>query len=314
MNYEAIGLGTVSERGLRERLLVLRSIDLFAGLDDRALLLLSEHARTARYRARETISEPDQPADAVYVVTAGEVALRRDERELTFGAGSAFGAMALLARKPLGLARAIGETRTLEIPAAVFEAALDESFSVLRGALRVAGAAVLNARSNLPADPQTQSEIDVGTFHEQPRSLVERLIELRAGPFGYMNLDALVDLARHMHEERVPAGQALWSVGDASTHAFHVDYGRVRCTAGDGRYVDVGRGFTIGVLDIWGSEGRVYEARAESDLIGFRVDFEDFLALLETHVEVGIDILRGFAQSLLEHRESKPPEAWRPSV
>jgi CRP-like cAMP-binding protein len=300
MNYEAIGLGTVSEHGLRERLLVLRSIDLFDGLDDRALLLLSEHARTARYRDGETISEPDQAADAVYVVTAGEVVLTRAERELKFEAGTALGAMALLARKPLGLARAAGETRTLEIPAAVFEAAIDESFSLLRSALRVAGAAVLRARGNLPADPEAQRKIEVGTFHEQPRSLVERLIELRAGPFGYMNLDALVDLARHMREVRLPAGHVLWSVGDPSTHAFHLDYGRVRCTAADTRHVDVGRGFTIGVLDIWGSEGRVYEARAETDLIGFRVDFESFLALLETHVEVGIDILRGFAQSLIE--------------
>jgi hypothetical protein len=210
--------------------------------------------------------------------------------------------MALLARKPLGHARAAVETRTLEIPAAVFEAALDESFSVLRGALRVAGAAVLQSRGNLPADPAVPREIDVGHFHAEPRTWVERLIELRAGPFGYMNVDALVDLARNMREVRVPAGHVLWSIGDPSTHAFHVDYGRVRCTATDGRHVDVGRGFTIGVLDVWGAEGRVYGARAETDLIGYAVDFENFLALLEAHVEVGLDLLRGFAQSLLEQR------------
>jgi CRP-like cAMP-binding protein len=300
MNYETIGLGTVSQHGLRERLLVLRSVDLFNGLDDQALLLLSEHARTARYRVGETISDARQAAGAVYVVTKGEVSLKLDQRELRFGPGTQFGAMALLARKPAGLARAVLETRTLEIPAAVFEAAIDENFSLLRGALRVAGSAALEARGNLPADPLTQGEVDEGTFHEQPRSLVERLIGLRAGPFGYMNLDALVDLAQHMREVRLQAGQVLWSVGDASTHAFHLDYGRIRCTASDGRYVDVGRGFTIGVLDIWGSEGRAYQARAETDLCGFAVDFENFLALLETHVEVGIDILRGFAQSLLE--------------
>lgn len=307
MNYQAIGFGVVSEQGLRERLLVLRSLDWFDGLDDRALLLLTEHARTARYRAGEVISRPSQAARAVYVVITGEVTLIRDEQEHRFGPGSGFGAMALLARKPAALARAVVETRTLEIPAEVFEAAIDESFPVLRGMLRLAGAAVLKARGNLPADPLADRKIELGTFHERSHSLVERLIELRSGPFGYMNLDALVDLARHMREVRFGAGHVLWAVGDPSTHAFHVDYGRVRCTAADGRHVDVGRGFTIGVLDVWGSEGRVYEARAETDLIGFSVDFENFLALLETHVEVGIDILRGFAQSLLEQPSRARP-------
>ncbi|MEO8182971.1 MAG: cyclic nucleotide-binding domain-containing protein [Deltaproteobacteria bacterium] len=300
MSYESLGLGVVSQQGLRERLLVLRSIDLFDGFDDPALLLLAEHAKTSSYRAGQTISEASDAARAVYVVTAGSVTVSRSAEHVTFAAGSAFGAMALLARQPLGLARADVDTRTLEIPAAAVEAAIDESFSVLRSTLRIAGAAVLKARGNLPVDPRSERNVQEGTFHDQPRSFVERLIELRSGPFGYMNVEALVDLARHMREVRMPKGQVIWSVGDASTYAFHIDYGRVRCTSSDGRHVDVGRGFTIGVLDVWGSEGRAYEALAETELIGFRVDFEDFLTLLETHVEVGIDILRGFAQSLLE--------------
>jgi len=275
---------------------------LFDGFDDPALLLLAGHAKASSYRAGQTISEASDAARAVYVVTAGSVTLtrNRDREPVTFAAGSAFGVMALLARQPLGLARADADTRTLEIPAAAVEAAIDESFPALRSTLRIAGAAVLKARGNLPADPRSEREVQEGTFHDQPRSFVERLIELRSGPFRYMNVEALVDLARHMREVRMPKGQVLWSVGDASTYAFHVDYGRVRCTSSDGRHVDVGRGFTIGVLDVWGSQGRAYEARAETELIGFHVDFEDFLTLLETHVEVGIDILRSLAQSVLE--------------
>lgn len=302
MSYESLGLGGVSKRGLRDRLLVLRSVDLFDGFDDSALLLLAEHAKTTSYRAGQTVSREGEPPRAMHVVTAGKVTLTRNGHEASFEPGMAFGAMALLAREPIGLARADENTRTLEIPAAAWEAAIDESFSVLRSTLRVAGAAVLKARGNLPADPLSEHEVEEGTFHEQPRSLVERLLELRSGPFGYMNLEALVDLARHMREIRVEKGQVIWSVDDASTYAFHVDYGRVRCTSSDGRHVDIGHGFTIGVLDLWGSQGRAYEARAETDLIGYQVDFENFLSLLETHVEVGVDILRGFAKSLLEQQ------------
>jgi CRP-like cAMP-binding protein len=307
VSFDTIDSNVVSREGLRERLLVLRSIEWFDSFDDQALLLLSEHARTVNYRPGDVISRADDAPRAVHVVTAGKVTLSRNGRTTSFEPVTAFGAMAMLARKPTGFARAELPTTTLEIPAAALEAAIDESFSVLRATLRVAGAAVLNSRGNLPADPALLREVDEGSFHEQPRSFVERLIELRAGPFGYMNVEAMVDLARNMQEVRLRAGQLIWSQGDASTHAFHIDYGRVRCTSNDGRCVDVGRGFTIGVLDIWGAQGRVYEARAETDLIGFQVDFESFLTLLENHIEVGIDILRGFAASLLD--EPGPSEA-----
>jgi CRP-like cAMP-binding protein len=122
-----------------------------------------------------------------------------------------------------------------------------------------------------------------------------------------MNMEALIDLARSMVELRIPAGAVLWSAGDPSTHALHIDVGRVRCTERDGRSVSVGHGFTIGVLDVW-SGSRVYEARAETALIAFRIDIEGFLALLEAHPEVGLDLLRGFARDLLEgYRPSQPP-------
>jgi CRP-like cAMP-binding protein len=300
VSYESLGLGVVSRQGLRDRLLVLRSIDLFDGFDDAALLLLTEHARTTSYPAGAVISEDDAAPRAMHVVTAGRVTVVRNGHEASFGSGTAFGVLALLARQPAGLARAAEETRVLEIPAAALEGAIDENFSGLRSMLRVVGGAVLKARGNLPADPLAERKVEEGSYHEEPRSFVERLIQLRSGPFGYMNLEALVDLARSMREVRMAEGQLLWSVGDASTHAYHLDYGRVRCTSRDGRHVDVGRGFTIGVLDVWGSQGRVYEARAETQLIGYQIDFENFINLLETHREVGIDILRGFARSLLE--------------
>jgi CRP-like cAMP-binding protein len=300
VSYESLGLGVVSRQGLRDRLLVLRSSDIFEGFDDAALLLLAEHARATSYDAGQSISRDGDPSRGMYVVVVGKVTLVRNGHEASFGPGTAFGVLALLAREPIGLARAAESTRVLEIPAAALEGAIDESFSVLRSMLRVVGAAVLKARGNLPADPLAERKVEEGSFHEEARSLVERLIQLRSGPFGYMNLEALVDLARSMKEVRIASGQVLWAIGEASTHAYHIDYGRVRCTSRDGRHVDVGRGFTLGVLDVWGSEGRVYEARAETELIGYQIDFENFLSLLETHGEVGLDILRGFAKSLLE--------------
>jgi hypothetical protein len=39
----------------------------------------------------------------------------------------------------------------------------------------------------------------------------------------------------------------------------HMNYGRVRCTAPDGRSVVIGSDFTLGVMDVWGARLRVLE-------------------------------------------------------
>ena len=52
------------------------------------------------------------------------------------------------------------------------------------------------------------------------------------------------------------------------------------------------------MLDVW-RRTRVYEVRTETPVIAYRAEFESFLALLEKHPEVGLELLRGFARDLL---------------
>lgn len=306
MNPELMSVGGQPTRlGVRDRVLILRSQPILEGLDDDGLLLLAEHGENRVYRDGDVIVEEGEPARHVYLITEGGIDVSRNGQQVTTRkVGDAYGALPLLAREPSTLAVAIGPTRTLEVPAAAFEAALIENFSLLRNTLRQLGGAVLATRRNLPADPDKPPAVDEGRYYDEPRSLVERLIEMRALPFGQMNLDALVDLVRHMIDVRYPAGAVLWRVGEASTHALNIDAGRVSCTAPDGRQVLIGRGFTLGVLDVWSRE-RVYEVRAETPVIAFRIDFESFLSLLETHPEVGLDLLRGFARELLTVRQAR---------
>jgi CRP-like cAMP-binding protein len=300
MNHDLLGITEGARLGLRDRVLLLRATPIFQGLDDDGLLLLAEHGRRGIYRHGEVIAPEGEPARLVYLVEQGEIVVSRGGRWITTRkAGDAYGALPLLAREPSTLAVASGDTLTLEVPGPAFEAALSENFSLLRNILAQLGGSVLAMRGNLPADPG--HPVVEGTYYAEPRSLVERLIQLREQPFGRMNLDALVDMARQMIDVRFPAGALLWSVGDASTHALNIDYGTVRCTAPDGRHVTIGRGFTLGVLDVWG-RSRVYDVRTETPVIAYRIEFEGFLALLEKHPEVGLELLRGFALDLLAVR------------
>jgi CRP-like cAMP-binding protein len=297
-----------AQGGLRDRVLALRSQPIFAPVDYDGLLLLAEHARSAVYHDREIVVPEGEPQRGLFVVTEGSLLVSYQGRPVTtLNAGTAFGTLALLAQKPSALAVAGGETRTLEVPGFAFEEALDANHSLLRSALAVTGSGVLRARGNLPVDPSVPRQLDEGPYYPEPKSMVERLLQLRAGTFGYMNLEALVDMARQMVEVRYPAGHLLWSANDFSTHSLTIDYGRVRCTAPDGRHVDVARGFNIGVMDVWGARQRAYDARTETEVIGYRIEFESFLTLLESHVEVGLEVLRGFARDLLTQRTSEKP-------
>lgn len=299
MNESTWALGQPTCNGLRDRVLALRAHAMFEGLDDDGFLLLAEHAQVGRYAGGEAISVENEPARAVYLVLDGEVEVSSRTAELTTRkAGDAYGALSLLGRARSTTALAVGETRLLEIPASAFESALVENHSLLRNTLRVFGSAALRIRGNLPADPARSPVIDEGSYYLQPRSFVELLMLLRDGQFGEMNLDALVDFARCMIDVRYPAGAPLWSAGDSSTHALQIDAGRVRCSGPDGRQIEVGRGFAVGLLDIWAGE-RAHDARTETPVIAFRIDFESYLALLEMHPEVGLDLLRSFARELL---------------
>ncbi|HEY2736510.1 MAG TPA: cyclic nucleotide-binding domain-containing protein, partial [Polyangiales bacterium] len=251
----------------------------------------------------DVITRAGEPQRAIQLIVEGVVELFHEGVSVTaLKAGMAYGAMQMLARAPSVLGVAAEDTRIMEIPASAFELALDENYTALRSVLGVVGSAALVARGHLPVDPNVPRTLDEGVYYDEPSSLVERLIQVRTGNFAYMNIEALVDLAREMKEVRFPAGHVIWSMGDLADHSLYIDCGRVRCSAADGRHVDIGRDFTLGVLDVWGSRARAYDARSETPVIGFRIEFESFLRLLETHVEVGIQILRVFAQVFLNSR------------
>jgi CRP-like cAMP-binding protein len=304
MSQELLDLVVRSEpsrAGLRDRVLLLRAVENFTGLDEDGLTLLAEHARSRAFRKGEVIMEAGGPARSIHIIVEGQVTLTRKRSPLVMRDGSSFGVLSVIAGAPTARVVADVDTRTLEIPAAAFNIAIEENFSMLRNALRQIGLTLLRARGRLPADPRNAPAVNIGTYFPRTKTLAQRLMELRTGPYATMNLDALVDLARRMVEWRVPAGHVFWSVDEPSNFALHVDYGRVRCTAADGSSMDVGSNFTLGVMDSWASTPRSYAARAETDLIGYRIADEDFFSIMEMHNEVGLDMLRNIARDIVDN-------------
>ena len=299
MTDEARPPGEPPRYGLRARVFAIRAVANFQGLDDEGLTLLAEHARDLTFPRGAVISREGAPPQAIYLVLDGRINVsRRGQTIAVQENGRGVGLFTTLAGVPSAQAVAEVDTRVLEIPIPVFLAALEENFSLLRTSLRLVCAAVLRMRGNLPVHPAKATPVEIGEYYERPATLVERILDIRTQAQTAVDLEALVELARRTHEVRYPEGHLFWSVGDAATYSVRINYGRVRCTSEDGQHVMIGKGFNIGILDSWSAQPRTYEARAETRIIAYRTDVEDFATMLENHVEVALEFVRGMARAL----------------
>jgi CRP-like cAMP-binding protein len=111
----------------------LRSCALFSALDDTTLALVADAMRGRRYRRGEVIFHVEDPGDALYVVTAGDVkiVLPSDETAepvilTTIGRGGFFGELALLDGGPRSAtAIAVRAVETLVLRREAFDRLVD---------------------------------------------------------------------------------------------------------------------------------------------------------------------------------------------
>jgi hypothetical protein len=53
-------------------------------------------------------------------------------------------------------------------------------------------------------------------------------------------------------------------------------------------------------MDVWGARRRFYEARSETSVIFYRVEFESFLTIIESYAGVCANMLSGLARAVLQ--------------
>ena len=287
--------------GLRDRLLALRALGNLANVDDEALTLLAEHARYRVFRRGDIVGQPDRVPTAIQLVLDGSITMSRGGTTVFVAkSGDGLFVLPVVGGVPAGRAVADTITRTLEIPAPAFMAALEDNFSLLRNELRLLALSTVSTRGLLPVGSLPSALVEgAGEYPERPLTVVERVMRMKQGPFGVMSVDALSEFARTMTEIRVRAGEQIWAVGESSLYTLHLHYGRVRCTAPDGGNVDVESPTMLGGLEVWSGLNRPYEVRALTDVVAWRVALEDLLMVLESHVQPTMQMLANAARTLL---------------
>lgn len=288
---------------LRDRMLLLRSLPAFAPMDDEALTLLAEYVHVHRFRADEVLMTLGEPIRHVYVVLDGAVRWRRKDRpSMLAEKQQVVGWLTLMARDANGLeAVADRDTITLELPAEILEHAMEQHFSIVRNMLKLGAGLLVSMRNDLPAPLDRPPSSDKGVLPTQRRTLVERLIDMRRVPlFSRCNAEALIALARASEPLRVEPGTVFWSIGDSANFWIFIEYGRVLCRNARGDSMAIGANFGIGIMDAIAQAPRAFSARAETLVVGNRIDLEAFLGVMESHFDLARDYLALLAQSGLD--------------
>lgn len=122
-----------------EKVLALKSVDLFARLSGEDLAGIAAICRYSAFEEGETVFDEGQLGDALYVVLEGRVRVHREERTVAeIGEGECFGEMALLDSAPRSASvTALCDTTCLRIDRDDFSDILTEKPQIAQGVIRV---------------------------------------------------------------------------------------------------------------------------------------------------------------------------------
>ncbi len=243
-------LGTVQERAA-----VLARVRFFAGLPRPALFAIASHLREQPVEAGATVVTADEVGDRFYLVRSGRLqALSREGQILgTILAGEGFGEMALLDRKPRGATvQALEPCLLWSLDRGHFERWVRDRYEI---AARI-------------------------------RSSAEERAQLAALPF-FRGLDALeLDrIAARLVTRRVPAGQVVFSEGDAGDRYYLIREGLAEVRIAGEVVRQLARGDGFGDLALLFGHPRTATVTALTDLVLAGLGREDFQRLVRSSGE-----------------------------
>lgn len=281
------------------RLLVIKSLPLFADVPAEELAAIAEHLQHRTFAAGEPIYGGDAAAiDAIHLVLEGQITEHRSGRPFrTYGAQRVVGGVDALARSgPEVRAVADEDTRTLAIDRSALRDILEDNFGLLSAALQGVAAATLRLRAVLPAagfDGASDGRDVRPAFVD---SLPARMRALRADTWlGRAGIRALGQLAREADVTVARAGARLWSVGDTAEHAVVVLRGAVACTTLERPPFQVGAGTILGLEDALALEPRWHAAIASREATLLTITRTTLVDALEDDADTAVEVLAAMA-------------------
>jgi CRP-like cAMP-binding protein len=274
------------------RILALRQFPILCDAELGELALFAENIAEVTLSAGTVIASAGSRLSALHLILDGEIAAL-GTRNRAWRSRQVFGALEVLAeRNVLAGAETTVETTTLQLLAPKLSSRLEDSFGVMRAALRglAAQARASSARGSQAAPPAVRS-----------LGLVERLLVLRQQTaFSGAPLESLVALAHASDEVALPAGTVMTQAGDAGTSSYVLIEGASRASHASGAARVLGPGDAIGHLEILGQLPYDETIEALEPLRALKIEAPDLFDVIEDHTDFGRAILATLAGQLLD--------------
>lgn len=297
-----------------ERMLALRSLPAFAGLDDLGLSAVAQHCSERIAAPGEVLLAEGESMTKTFVVVDGRVRIEADgEVVARSDRRIGVGILGMLAQADSERAVvADARARLLVLERDRLSDLMEEDFGILAHVLRLVAKEIIATFIKLEGDYATPEHPRDTPTHlaveGRELDLVERILAVRQVPaFGRSSLESVARYAKLLGERRLRTGDVLWREGEPCHTYLHIVSGQVHCRReGSGallRYASPAMPGLFGVLS--GREHRWYTATAQTDVVALRVDREVILDLLEDDFEMAARCLTLSARRLIRFLEMR---------
>jgi CRP-like cAMP-binding protein len=299
--------------GALERVLYLKAIPAFRGLNNDALAALAESARERFYPRGSLVYDETAPVASIHHILDGRVRLARGDSVVSVaGPGTPTGALAVLARMPMALrGTAEVDTLSLEIESEALLEVCDDHFSVVHALLKYVARWIVDIeRREGPQGPPPARDAARQRLADGELDLVERIFYLRRFPvFSEASINALAELSRSLTEVRFGPAVPLWSSGDAAPYALLVVDGAVDCAipGADVRF-QAGAGWGLGTMESIAELPRWHDAATAGPVIALHGAMEGLIDIFEDNAEMAMSFLALLSRGLLSYVERRGPE------
>jgi CRP-like cAMP-binding protein len=282
------------------RAVFLMRVDALKDLDPDGLAALARLSRLRYFRKGTLLYPPARPPACFQVIVRGEVETEAAEQpERLLSSGAVVGLLTLLAgsvRAPVARSR-LG-VLTLEIEASELFDYLESRFELAERLLAGMCRRLLDLGvvGGLPPRHERGLEVRSGADLD----LLERSLHLRRSlRFGDAHADTLIEASERLVEESLPAGTALWDLGDRADDLVIVAGGEVVASSEEGEETVSGEGTLLGHLEALAGVPRRSRVVTRTPVVLLRLSTEYTLDLLEDHFGIALDAIHALAARLL---------------
>ena len=282
----------------------MRTLPLFGGVPADLLVPVATRSATVEIPAGEVIFDDGSPADAVYMILSGQIALSMDGTQFaTLDSGESLGELGALDGSPRSArATTVSACRLLRIPVAALRDALATEAVLVEALLRSVSARIRTTQVTEAFDtaptPARRRFADLSD-NRSITPLMQRTAFLRDVPlFRGVSVGYAAALARIMHATPMATGEVLFAAGDPGDALYIVESGQLSVRIGDRRIAMLGPGSFVGEMALLDGAPRSASVVVEESGRLLRIGASDFANLIATTPAIGVELFRELAARL----------------